>query len=227
MTRLRIATYNIHGCVGIDGRRDVDRVVSVLSELDVAAVGLQEVDSRRQPDPPSGQMVTLARGLGMTAVPGHTILQPTGTYGNALLTGLPVAKVNRYDLSVSRREPRGAVAVTLLTRSGPVDMVVTHLGLARSERFQQLERLDAIASRATGPLVVMGDFNEWTRWRLRRMRFAAHGGRSPRTYPSWLPILALDRVFTRPAAVLESIECHTPARRGASDHLPLVATIAL
>ena len=40
--RLRVATYNVHACVGTDGRHDPDRVASVITELDADIVALQE-----------------------------------------------------------------------------------------------------------------------------------------------------------------------------------------
>ena len=43
---LKFASYNIHKAVGTDGRRDPDRILSVLHELGADVVALQEVDRR-------------------------------------------------------------------------------------------------------------------------------------------------------------------------------------
>ena len=43
---LRVASYNVHGCLGWDGRRDVARIVRILREIDADVIGLQEVESR-------------------------------------------------------------------------------------------------------------------------------------------------------------------------------------
>ena len=43
---LRVASYNVHGCRGFDGRRDVARIVRVLREIEADVIGLQEVESR-------------------------------------------------------------------------------------------------------------------------------------------------------------------------------------
>ena len=225
MTRLRIGTYNIHGCVGVDGRRVPERTVRTLQGLDASVVGLQEVDSRGHTDPIQGQLGELASGVGMMGVAGPTLRGPHGHYGNGLLTRLPVNDIALHDLSVPGREPRGALVVELQTNSGALHVLVTHLGLAARERRDQLERLAAITAQIVGPLVVLGDFNEWTHSRLRRQPFAAGAAAGPRTFPSWCPVLPLDAIFVRPAGRLERIERLVPRERGTSDHLPLVATL--
>ena len=48
---IRVATYNVHGCVGMDGRRSESRVAQVIAELAVDIVGLDlscEDDDRRR-----------------------------------------------------------------------------------------------------------------------------------------------------------------------------------
>src|ERR1041385_7880792 len=76
-TCLRIASYNVHGCRGSDGRKDASRIVEVIRELDCDTVGLQEVDYR---------LDYIAGRLGMQCVPGLTLVRHDGPYGNALLT---------------------------------------------------------------------------------------------------------------------------------------------
>ncbi len=49
-------SYNIHECVGVDGRRDPERISRVIMSLEVDLIGLQEVDSRSAGPPPSDQL---------------------------------------------------------------------------------------------------------------------------------------------------------------------------
>src|SRR5919198_4452797 len=74
---LRIASYNVHGCVGTDGRKDAARIAQVIAELDCDTVGLQEVDYR---------LDYIGRRVGMQAVPGITLVPHDRPFGNALLT---------------------------------------------------------------------------------------------------------------------------------------------
>ena len=91
---LRIASYNVHACVGTDGRKDAARVVGVIEELGCDTVGLQEVDYR---------LDFIAHRLGMEAVPGLTLLRHDGPYGNALVTRRTASTLRR----VSSALPKG------------------------------------------------------------------------------------------------------------------------
>ena len=137
MNRVRLMSYNVHGCVGLDGRRRVDRVARILRERDPDVVGLQEVDGRRG----LAQIDALARATGLTPVWGPTIQTERGDYGNALLTRLEVLSIERSDISLGDREPRGLLDVRLRIDDARLRVVVTHLGLARSEREVQIEAL--------------------------------------------------------------------------------------
>jgi endonuclease/exonuclease/phosphatase family metal-dependent hydrolase len=227
--RLRIASYNVHQCVGADGRRDPARVVEVLREIDADVVGLQEVDARPGHGSDSEQMDFVARRLGLTAIPGPTIVRHDGTYGNALLTRHPVRAVRSIDLTFYRREPRAAIDAELEIDGAVLRVVVTHLGLSPRERRWQVQKLvQHLGAGGNDALVVCGDINEWfgvgrpLRWLHRAL------GRCPalRTFPAWLPLFALDRVWVRPREAMLDARAHrSPTARVASDHLPCVADI--
>lgn len=229
---LRIATYNIHGCVGRDGRLDAARVAQVIRELDCDVVGLQEVNNQPGGGHESMQLDFLGEQTGMHAIPGATIVRDDeGSYGNGLLTRLPVLSVCRHDLSYASCEPRGAIDVELDIEGEQVRVIVTHLGLRPGERRYQvrsmLELLHDIPPERN--VVVLGDINEWLP--LGRPLRWMHGllGRAPaeRSFPSGLPLFALDRVWVRPRHTLLAFEAHrSPASRIASDHLPVKAIIA-
>jgi len=225
--RLTVATYNVHGCVGSDGRFDAERTARVLDELDADLIALQEVESF----PVDGVLVLefLAARTGLTPLAGPTMLRRGRHYGNALLTRLPVASERRIDLSVAGREPRGAIDARLAWNERTLQAVATHLGLAPRERRQQVERLlGALETSAADFALLLGDFNECALWgrpsrRLRRYFSATPG---PRTYPARCPLLPLDRIWARPRSALSGVRAHDSAlARRASDHLPLVALL--
>jgi len=231
--RLRVASYNIHECVGADGTRDPDRIADVLREIDADVVGLQEVDARPSATSASMQMQYLAAALGYQAVAGPTLVRAGGEYGNALLTRRTVLDVRQIDLTVYRREPRGALDVHLDVDGTTVRVVVTHLGLLPGERRTQVRRLlDLLGDGGDRSEVVVlcGDINEWfavgrpLRWLHARL------GRTPGlpTFPALLPIFALDRIWVHPHTALVTMSPHGSATaRQASDHLPLTADIRL
>lgn len=229
--RLVVATYNVHGCIGADGRHDPERTASVIAELRPDVIALQEVDSRAGVEGGIDQFELLARSTGLRAIEGPTLHDHRGHYGNALLTRLPVASSRRIDLSVCRREPRGALDVELLAGGQRLRAIATHLGLDWRERRRQVARLLALLRSAPDTLtVLLGDMNEWLPMAHSLGPLSRHfgGSRRLRTYPARRPLLPLDRVWVRPAAALRALRVHASTlARVASDHLPLRAELAL
>ncbi len=220
--RLVAATYNVHGCIGGDGRRDRARTQAVLRELDADVIAVQELEWR--PEAALHMLETFAQQMGYTAIAGPTLLRADGHYGNALLTRLAVRQVKRLDLSVPGREPRGAIDAVLETERGAVRVLATHLGLRAGERRKQMQRLLAELAGGSMPNVLMGDLNEWFLWGRPLRWLRAHFGRAPApaTFPARYPVLALDRIWVEPVGMLREIRVHRSAlARSASDHLPL------
>jgi endonuclease/exonuclease/phosphatase family metal-dependent hydrolase len=225
--QVRVATYNVHQCVGRDGRRDPARVAAVLDDIDADVLALQEL--QWDPEDALHLLEDFARQLRYTAIPGPTLLMTKGHFGNALLTRLPVVARHLMDLTVGRHEPRGAIDVVLDAGQEQLRVVATHLGLRPYERRHQvrrlLGRLDALPE---GPTVLMGDLNEWFLWGrpLRWLHSWFGAPPAPATFPSLLPVFALDRIWVHPRPLLAQLRVHaTREARAASDHLPLVAQI--
>jgi endonuclease/exonuclease/phosphatase family metal-dependent hydrolase len=229
MTSLRLATWNIHGAIGRDGRHDVERILAVLHEVDADVVALQEVAPLGLEQ---GLLQAVRSDLGMHIVAGRTLTRRNADYGNALLSRHPVARSESIDLTIGRHEPRNAIDARIVWHHRELRVVATHLGLRPSERRLQVKRLlTALAcDAALGPCIVMGDLNEWYLWgrplRWLHARFAAI--RTPATFPARRPMLKLDRIWAHPTSALTSLRAHGSAlARMASDHLPLVATYDL
>ena len=225
-----VATYNTHAAVGADRRCDPSRIVSVVKELDADIVGLQEVDSRPAPGSEWDQFEYYANEYGFDAVPGPNLISGRGTYGNLFLSRLPVRSFAYHDLSITPFEPRGAIDARVQAGHKLLRVLVTHLGLRWRERRRQLARLEEILRDDDGPLLVLGDFNVFLTAELRATGFGVpkNGARAPRSYWSRLPLLALDRIWARPHAMLEMVWAHRSAlSRLASDHLPVVGRLTL
>jgi endonuclease/exonuclease/phosphatase family metal-dependent hydrolase len=226
-----IASYNIHQCVGRDGRCDPGRIARVIDELAPDVIGLQEVGTRPGSQRDSYQMAYLAECLGLHAVAGPTMKLHDCDYGNVLLTRWPVHAVRHIELSFLRHEPRRAIDADIDLAGHSTRVVSTHLGLRAAERRFQVRRLlEAIAARQDPLLVVLGDINEWLpNGRPLRWLNAALGRSAVlRTFPSSYPIAALDRIWAQPAQALTEIHVHdSPLCRLASDHLPVSATLKL
>ena len=229
---VRVASYNLHRCVGVDRTCDPARVASVVRELDCEIVGLQEVDNSPGELPTSMQLEYLAQSTGMTGVAGTRIIRHLGHYGNALLTRSRVKAVRRHDLSFGSREPRGVLDVDL--EIGDVDcrVLVTHLGLGPGERRHQMRKVLTLVAETPveEPLLLLGDLNEWLPFRAPLRWLHALFGRPPavRSFPAFLPLFALDRIWARPRGSLLAVRAHaSPLARAASDHLPVVGEWAI
>jgi endonuclease/exonuclease/phosphatase family metal-dependent hydrolase len=223
---IKLASYNIHGGVGRDGRCVPRRIVQVLAELNADIVALQEVESGTSGFDMLGY---LEAGSGLQAIAGPTLLRPDSEYGNGLLVRFPVLSVRRIDLSIRGYEPRGALDVEVDAGGFALRIVATHLGLRPAERRDQIQRLLQAFERDR-PLtsVLMGDINEWFLWgrplRWLHRHFKATPTRA--TFPAWCPVFALDRIWAEPRNCLRSFGVHsTPLSRMASDHLPATAEL--
>lgn len=231
MPLISVLSYNIHECVGCDGRRDPGRIAEVIRQSGAQIVGLQEVHSDASGEEHLHQMNYLSALTGLEAVAGPSVERRNGHYGNVLLTSCKVLALHKIDLSYRAREPRGAIDADLEVEGEPVRVIVTHLGLTLAERrFQVRKLLDALREQRTRAVLLLSDFNEWLpigrslRWIHTQLGKTA----LIRTFPSRFPVFALDRIWVSPPAALTEISClRTPLSRIASDHLPLKATVKI
>jgi len=222
-------SYNIHECVGADGRRDPSRIAEVLKESDAAVIGLQEVHCDTAGIDESHQMNYLAKSTGFQAIAGPALQRRNGEYGNALLTNQTILQVNQLDLSIPGREPRGAIDAVLDVEGTAVRVIVTHLGLRAWERRLQVARLlVTLAERRADMLAILSDINEWlpASRPLRSIQRYLGKTRRLRTFPSYFPVFCLDRIWVSPASSLVDLSIINSAlTRVASDHLPVRAII--
>jgi endonuclease/exonuclease/phosphatase family metal-dependent hydrolase len=229
---LKFASYNIHKAVGSDGRRDPERIFSVLHEIDADIVALQEVDRR------FGKRAAV---LSHRAIHDHGRYQlvdfsvrpdSMGWHGNALLVRKGVDVIGAEAVALPTLEPRGAVCVELVVEGRPVCVVGMHLDLSGLRRHQQLRAVQAhLAARGGNiPTVLMGDFNEWSR-RGGSLRAFAHGWEiltTGRSFPARRPLAQLDRIVVKGGWECVDAGAHHSALTAiASDHLPVFAKLRL
>jgi endonuclease/exonuclease/phosphatase family metal-dependent hydrolase len=228
---LTAVSYNIHQCVGTDGKRDPHRIATVIQETKADIIGLQEVDFNSLGAKKSHQLDYLAEATGMRAVAGPTIRSADIEFGNALLTSREITHVRLHDLTVVRRQPRGVIEAEIVCEGKIIRVLVTHFGLALNERRRQAQSLLKILrqQKASYALtLVIGDINEWRPRGFALYRLNSHLGKapSPRTFPSFFPVFALDRIWVKPRAALLQIKtASNGVARTASDHLPVLATV--
>ena len=232
---LRIATYNIHRCRGLDGRVRPERTAAVLRAIGADVIALQEVVGFGPHGRGHAEELGAALGMGWVMAPAR--LLRGHQFGNAVLSRFPITQHIEHDLSWKTCEPRRMQRVDIAAPGATLHVYNVHLGTAILERRYQAARLAAIVSdrHVTGPKLVLGDFNEWMKGLTTTLLSAKLHSvdlrdylRRRRTYPALFPILDLDHIYYAGRLSIVGIElARTRQSLVASDHLPLVAEIRI
>ncbi len=235
----RLLTYNVHRCVGVDRRLDVDRIAAVIAEHEPDIVCLQELDVGRARTGHVDQAQAIATALSMSVRFHAAMRVEAEEYGDAILTRWPERLIRAGALpsvkGIPGIEPRGAIWAEIQIDGASLNIINTHFGLVPRE-----QRLQAAALTGKdwlghpdclGPTILTGDFNATSLTRpyqtlCRNLRDAQRVlGLRPtvKTFPSSFPAIRIDHAFVSPEIRVTGIKApFSPLARMASDHLPLV-----
>lgn len=241
LVHFRIASYNTHKCRGIHGTISPERVIRVIEELDADILCLQEIVDAKGGTGKYDQARRIAEAFPESNMAfGETRPLHGGRYGNVLMTRFPIRDMRTHDITKSSREERGVLQCAIeVGHAMNVNVFNVHLGTGYLERRRQLEVLigpEVLAQpKLSGPRIVIGDFNEWTRGittRLLQQNFKSdrpiRNRRSARTFPGVLPILSLDHCYYEAPLEMEGTKIWRSRQAMiASDHLPLIADFSL
>lgn len=233
----RLLTYNVHRCLGVDRRLDVDRIAAVIAEFEPDVVCLQELDVGRARTGGVDQAEAIADKLAMTSRFHPAMRVEAELYGDAILTPHPERLMRVGTLPTLRGirglEPRGALWSRIEIKGVALNVINTHLGLVpREQRLQALALAgpDWVGA-CDGPTILTGDFNATSLTRpyktlTRRLDDAQRRlGLKPsvKTFPSSFPAIRIDHCFVSPEIRVTAIQApFSPLARMASDHLPLI-----
>jgi len=242
--QLRVMTYNVHSCVGVDGKLALERIARVIARAKPDVVALQELDAGRKRTGGEDQAKRIADYLEMQYHFYPHIHAEDEKYGDAILTHLPMRVIKTGTLPGhlpgGKLEPRGALWVAIDLHGTEVNIINTHLGLSSRERMLQIKALlgDEWLGRlnADQPVILCGDFNcvpSSKGYRLLCSRFLDAQAelkehRPTCTFYSRLPSFRIDHVFIQPGIRVTGITvpCSELAKV-ASDHLPLIADLTI
>jgi endonuclease/exonuclease/phosphatase family metal-dependent hydrolase len=230
---VRIVTYNIHRCRGLDRRTRPERIADVLAAVDADIIALQEVIGSGSSGPGHAELIGAYLGMGWVMASARELRRHQ--FGNVVLSRHPIREHAAHDLSWKSCEPRCSQRVAIDIGPGLLQIFNVHLGTALLERRYQATRLATWVHdrRIPSPKLVLGDFNEWSRGiaedvlahRLNSVDLYPHLKRR-RTYPGIFPFLHLDHIYFEGNVEVRHIELpRTRLAMVASDHLPLVADL--
>jgi endonuclease/exonuclease/phosphatase family metal-dependent hydrolase len=242
--RLRVATYNVHGCIGMDGKRSEGRVAEVIASMSADIVGLQELDLGRPRSAHADQAALIAAQLGWKYHFHPAMRSGEEQYGNAIVSRFPIDLKRAAEMPGTPpwycREQRIAIWMQAETDLGHVHIINSHFGLGRSERRLQAKSLIGPtwlgAVPPDEPAILLGDFNSVRSSRayrligecLRDVRTLVRPARAFPTFPTRFPSLAVDHIFVNPALTPTKVSVHrTSLARLTSDHFPLVCELIL
>ncbi|WP_127903348.1 endonuclease/exonuclease/phosphatase family protein [Solirhodobacter olei] len=226
---LRVASWNIRKCLGIDRRRDPDRTLRVITATGADIVALQESDRRLGPRPAALPASLISAASEYRALPLGQSEVSLGWHGNAILVRPSLELVGVHKLDLPSFEPRGAVAADLRRNGTELRIVGVHLGLRGTDRLRQLGRLvDWLDRQPRMPTLILGDFNEWSPDAPLEPLRAGYRVLAPGpSYHARLRLAPLDRIAHSPGVSVRAtgLMDHGDAAR-ASDHLPIWADVS-
>ncbi len=224
--KLRLATYNIHKCKGMDGLVRPSRIAAVMRSLMADVIATQEVLH--------DQAKEIAGALpGYSFIFGENRRIEGNPYGNATFLRREFSHTHNHDLSHGQREPRGVLQTDVEWNGRWIHIFNCHLGTSYAERRVQSARLLStellLSEQLVDPVIVCGDFNEWMPGsRSRELARHFQQAKPRRSYPGLLPLLRLDHIYYDHCLELGRVFISTtPLSALASDHLPVVADFTI
>lgn len=241
---LKILTYNIHkGFSSMNRRFILHAIREALRNVDADIIFLQEIHGERhipgkQFDdwPSNSQFEFLADSIWHHYAYGKNAIYRSGHHGNAILSKYPFIEWENIDVSFMKTASRSLLHGTVEVPgvSEKLHVICVHLGLFGIERTKQLstlvKRIDSHVPHDE-PLIIAGDFNDWRGKAEHHLShelgvsevFRMAHGRYARTFPAWLPVLTMDRIYSRGLDVVSCEQLHGQPWRKLSDHIPLCA----
>ncbi|MBP6058923.1 MAG: endonuclease/exonuclease/phosphatase family protein [Nitrosomonas sp.] len=247
-TSIKVLTYNIHkGFSATNLRFILHEIKNSLRRIDADVVFLQEVHGERHISknrfddwPNNRQFEFLADQVWHHHAYGKNVIYKSGHHGNAMLSKYPFVEWENINVSILRSASRSLLhgAIQVPGANQKIHVICVHLGLFELERERQFSTLaKRIKSHVPSdePLIIAGDFNDW-RGRAEyylhqdlgvKEVFKYTHGAYARTFPAWLPVLSMDRIYFRGLEIVNCIHLYGQPWRRLSDHTPLLAEFRL
>ena len=221
--QLKVMSYNVRHCAGMDMIVDYDRTAAVIAEQQPDVVALQELDSMTGRSGQHNQLGELANRIQYYPVFGSAIDYDGGKYGVGILTREQPVSTKRIPLP--GEEPR----VLLVVELKDYVLACTHLDLEEEQRLASVPLIVEEAQHWQKPFILAGDWNDAPDSQLLQemtQYFTINSGNQA-TYPADTPQECIDYIATFKERLAVTLEYDVIDEPAASDHRPLVVSIQL
>lgn len=246
--KLKILTYNIHKGFSPGNLRFVlHKIKSALQATNADVIFLQEIlgdhsikSAQHQNWPDNSQFEFLADEIWSHHAYGKNAIYDTGHHGNAILSKFPFINCENINVSFMKSASRSLLhgVIQMPQTESPLHVICVHLGLFAYERQRQLIKLVKRIEETVPhdePLIIAGDFNDWRGIAEKHLSsdlglvevFKSQDGSHARTFPAWMPLLTMDRIYCRGVQICDQQRLNEKPWRGLSDHLPLIAELQI
>lgn len=243
-TSLKVLTYNIHkGFSATNLRFILHEIKNFLRHIDADIVFLQEVHGERRISNQrfdnwhnTQQFEFLADQVWHHYAYGKNAIYNSGHHGNAILSKYPIIEWDNINVSMLRSASRSLLhgVIKIPESHQRIHIICIHFGLFGHERERQLSTLvKRISTHVSSnePLIIAGDFNDWREQAERYLHrdlgvkevFKITRGAYARTFPAWMPVLSMDRIYYRGLDIINCNRLHGQPWHRLSDHIPLLA----
>ena len=245
---INVLTYNIHKGFSVGNWRFIlHEIKSSLQQLDSDVVFLQEIQGEHNIKqkkisnwPNSTQFEFLADEVWEHYAYGKNAIYKSGHHGNAILSKYPFIEWENIDVSTIRSASRSLLhgIIEIPSKNIKIHLICVHLGLFSREREKQLSTLSQRINTHiphNEALIIAGDFNDWSGKAENHLQqelgieeiFKQSTGKYARSFPSWLPMLNMDRIYFRGLTPVSCKKLHLSQWKRLSDHTPLIASFSI
>jgi endonuclease/exonuclease/phosphatase family metal-dependent hydrolase len=241
--KLKVLSYNIHKGYNLGNRLFVLRdIKKALRDTGADILFLQEVKGSHEEFTENeegiigDQFEYLADTVWTNYAYGKNAIYPKGHHGNAILSKYPIVYWHNLDLSLTKMEYRGLLHAEILIpgEKAHLHLLNTHINLLKHHRTIQIEKILGYISEnipSTDRIIFGGDFNDWAKnispfiFKNSKLSevFLTLNGNHPKTFPSMIPLLSLDRIYYQNIKPLKASTLKSSSWKKLSDHIPLMA----
>jgi endonuclease/exonuclease/phosphatase family metal-dependent hydrolase len=244
MKQIKVLSYNIHKGFTIRNKEFVlSKIRDAIRLINPDIVFLQEVlgdHSNHKIDDwiNNVQFEYLAHELWSHYAYGKNAVYEKGHHGNAILSKYPIISYDNINISTNPMEQRGVLHAVIDYNDQKVHALCLHLNLLESGRRIQVKKICERINNyipETESIIMAGDFNDWknkisvTFQEKLNMKeaYLSHHGKHAKTFPSYMPLLQLDRIYYRLVNIKEAVHLRGDPWNSLSDHIALFATFEL